>query len=206
MRPTRIVIFAKAPVPGRVKTRLIPALGAEGAAKLAAEMLEHTVAQALASGLQVELCGEPDPATWYTGPSIHLTTQGEGGLGERLHRAAHRVLRSENILLIGADCPALNAPHLRAASEALERHDAVIHPAEDGGYVLLGLRRFDPSLFESIAWSTNTVATETLARIAALGWSIDIRETLADIDQPADLNPLSPLGRGISHRCPSRSP
>jgi hypothetical protein len=188
VRATRIVIFAKAPVPGRVKTRLIPALGAEGAAKLAAEMLEHTVAEALASGLEVELCGAPDPATWYGGARVHLTTQGEGDLGQRLHRAAERVLATQNILLIGADCPALNAPHLCAAADALERHDAVIHPAEDGGYVLLGLRRFDASLFEGIAWSTNTVAEETLARIDALGWSIDIRETLADIDEPSDLH------------------
>jgi hypothetical protein len=170
-----------------VKTRLIPALGAEGAAKLAAQMLEQTVAEALASGLQVELCGEPDPASWYDGAPVHLTTQGEGGLGERLHRAAERALATENILLIGADCPALNAPRLRAAAEELARHDAVIHPAEDGGYVLLGLRRFAASLFEGIAWSTNTVAAETQARIDALGWTTDVRETLADVDEPSDL-------------------
>jgi hypothetical protein len=187
VRATRIVIFAKAPVPGRVKTRLIPALGAEGAAKLAAEMLERTVAEALASGLEVELCGEPDPTTWYDGPALHLTAQGEGGLGERLGRGAERVLGTQNILLIGADCPALDSPLLRAAAEALETRDAVIHPAEDGGYVLLGLRRFDASLFEGIAWSTSEVAAQTLARIAALGWTVDIRETLADIDEPSDL-------------------
>ena len=134
MRPTRVLIFAKAPVPGRAKTRLIPALGAEGAARLAAEMLENTAREALASGLQVELCGEPDPAGWYQGPPLHLSAQGEGDLGQRLHRAAERVLASANILLIGADCPALQAAHLRAAAEALAEHDAVIHPAQDGGY------------------------------------------------------------------------
>ncbi|HEX8584382.1 MAG TPA: TIGR04282 family arsenosugar biosynthesis glycosyltransferase [Allosphingosinicella sp.] len=192
MRPTRTVIFAKAPVPGRVKTRLIPALGAAGAAKLAAEMLEQTAAEALASGLEVELCGEPDPTTWYDGPALHLTAQGEGGLGERLGRAAERVLATQNILLIGADCPALDSPRLRAAAGALETHDAVIHPAEDGGYVLLGLRRFDPSLFEGIAWSTSTVAAETLKRIAELGWSTDVRETLSDVDEPSDLLRVMP--------------
>jgi len=192
VRPTRIVIFAKAPVPGRVKTRLIPALGPDGAAKLAAEMLERTVSEALASGLEVELCGEPDPATWYEGQPVHLTTQGEGDLGQRLHRAAERVLVTANILLIGADCPALNAPRLRAAAEALAEHDAVIHPAEDGGYVLLGLRRFGASLFKGIAWSTNTVAAETLARLTALGWSTDVRETLADVDEPSDLPLVMP--------------
>ena len=194
---TRIVIFAKAPVPGKVKTRLIPALGADGAAKLAAEMLAHTIAEALASGLAVELCGEPDPAGWYSGPPLHLTAQGGGDLGPRLHQAAERVLAEEPVLLIGADCPALDRHHLRAAGEALERHDAVIHPAEDGGYVLLGLRRFDPSLFEGIAWSTNSVAKETSARLATLGWSKNVRETLTDVDEPADLNSLSPVGRGL---------
>jgi rSAM/selenodomain-associated transferase 1 len=185
---TRIVLFAKAPVPGRVKTRLIPALGAEGAARLAADMLEHTVEEALASGLAVELCGEPDPAAWYSGPPLHLSAQGEGDLGQRLHRAAARVLAEEPVLLIGADCPALGRHRLRAAAGALEHHDAVLHPAEDGGYALLGLRRFDATLFEGIAWSTSSVAAETLARIHTLGWTVDIRETLADIDEPSDLH------------------
>jgi hypothetical protein len=183
---TRIVVFAKAPVPGRVKTRLIPALGAEGAARLAAEMLERTVEEALASGLAVELCGEPDAATWFEG-DIVKTAQGEGDLGTRLARAARRVLAEEPVLLIGADCPALDRDRLRAAAGALTANDAVIHPAEDGGYVLLGLARFDPSLFEGIAWSTSTVAADTVARIEALGWSLDVRETLADVDEPADL-------------------
>jgi hypothetical protein len=192
---TRIVIFAKAPVPGRVKTRLIPALGAEGAAKLAAEMLEQTVAEALASGLDVELCGEPDPSGWYSGPPLRLAAQGEGDLGQRLHRAAERVLAEEPVLLVGADCPALDRHRLRAAAEALKRHDAVIHPAVDGGYVLLGLKRFSAALFGGIAWSTKSVARETLERLATLGWSTDVRETLTDVDEPADLPPLPGGGR-----------
>jgi rSAM/selenodomain-associated transferase 1 len=198
---TRIVIFAKAPVPGLVKTRLIPALGADGAAALAARMLEQTVAAALASGLQVELCGEPDPASWYSGPLVELSAQGDGDLGQRLHRAAERVLALEPVLLIGADCPALDSRRLRGAAEALEHHDAVLHPAEDGGYVLLGLRRFDASLFAGIAWSTDAVAAQTLTRIAGLGWSVDVRETLADIDVPADLPPL-PCGERDGVRGP----
>jgi rSAM/selenodomain-associated transferase 1 len=188
---TRVVIFAKEPVPGRVKTRLIPALGEQGAAKLAAEMLKRTVEEALASCLDAELCGEPDPRAWYAGPPVHLHPQGEGDLGQRLHGAAQRVLQEEPILLIGTDCPTLDRHRLSAAAHALEQHDTVLHPAQDGGYVLLGLRRFDPSLFENIAWSTAEVAAQTLARIAALGWSVDVRETLADIDEPADLSALS---------------
>lgn len=181
---TRIVVFAKQPLPGKAKTRLIPALGAEGAAQLAAQMLQWIIEEARATGLCVELCGDPDPAGWYGGPPVILSAQGEGDLGARLARAASRV---HPLLLIGADCPALDRARLRAAAAALETHDAVLHPAEDGGYVLLGLRRFDASLFEGIAWSTPAVAEQTIARIRALGWTLDIRETLADVDEPADL-------------------
>lgn len=182
---TRILVFAKAPLPGRVKTRLIPALGAEGAARLAAEMLEATIAESLATGLAVELRGDPDPAGWYEGPPVEFSAQGEGGLGERLARAA--ACAPDSVILIGTDCPDLNRDRLSSAAESLERHDAVIHPAEDGGYVLLGLRRSHPSLFDGIAWSTAAVAAETIARIRALGWSLDLRETLRDVDEPSDL-------------------
>jgi hypothetical protein len=186
---TRIVVFAKQPLPGRVKTRLIPALGAEGAARLAAEMLERTVGEALASGLPVELCGDPDAARWHAGPVLH-SAQGEGDLGERLARAARRVLADgDDVLLIGTDCPALDAGQLRAAARALETHHAVLHPAADGGYALLGLGRFDPSLFDAMPWSTAAVAGETIARIEALGWPLDVRETLRDLDEPEDLDP-----------------
>ena len=187
-RVTRIVVFAKAPVAGRVKTRLIPALGADGAARLAAEMLAATVEEALATGLEVELCGEPDAAQWHEArPGLLLTAQGAGDLGERLARAAERVLRKEKILLIGADCPELDRGRLRAAAEALERCDAALHPAHDGGYALLGLRRFDGSLFEGIEWSTPRVAAQTVARIEALGWSLRVGDTLRDVDEAEDL-------------------
>jgi rSAM/selenodomain-associated transferase 1 len=185
---TRIVIFAKAPVAGRVKTRLIPALGAEGAARLAAGMLAAAVEEALATGLVVELCGEPDATEWHQPrPGLLLTAQGQGGLGERLARAAERVLREDGILLVGADCPELDRIRLGRAAEALEEHDSVLHPARDGGYALLGLRRFDRSIFEDIAWSTPRVAAQTIARIEKLGWSLHVGETLRDVDEPEDL-------------------
>ncbi len=203
MRRTRIIIFAKAPVPGRVKTRLIPALGEVGAARLAHQMLLDTVTQAFAANLSVpELCIDPHPLdeAWQGFlPSEHMriTAQGEGDLGERLARAAKRsILLGEAALLIGTDCPDLDSERLRAAALALEAHDTVIHPAEDGGYALLGLRRFDPSLFEGIAWSTERVSAETIARIEALGWSLRVGDTLRDVDEPADLTP-SPVGRGL---------
>jgi rSAM/selenodomain-associated transferase 1 len=187
MSPTRIVIFAKQPLPGKVKTRLIPAIGAEGAARLAAAMLATAIEEALATGCEVELCGDPHPSLWHEGPAVALAEQGGGDLGTRLSRAAERVLARGPALLIGADCPMLERRRLRAAAVALASRDTVLHPAADGGYVLLGLRRFDASLFAGIAWSTAAVAAQTMARIAALGWSLDLRETLADVDEPADL-------------------
>ncbi len=191
LRPTRIVIFAKAPTPGKVKTRLIPALGDMGAARLAQNMLVATLAEAEATGLAVELCASPHPSSseWQPFlPGISCTDQGDGDLGQRLARAAGRVTGAgEHILLIGTDCPELDRDRLRRAAEMLAASDAVIHPAEDGGYVLLGLRRFEPSIFSSIAWSTCSVAAETIARIEALGWSLHIGDTLRDIDEPHDL-------------------
>jgi hypothetical protein len=136
----------------------------------------------------VELCGEPDAAGWFAArPGLALTGQGEGGLGERLARASERVLAKEGVLLIGADCPELDRGRLRAAAEALKDRDSVMHPAEDGGYALLGLKRFDRSIFEGIDWSTRVVAGQTVARIEALGWSLKVGETLRDIDEPGDL-------------------
>jgi rSAM/selenodomain-associated transferase 1 len=185
---TRIVIFAKAPVAGRVKTRLIPALGPEGAARLAAAMLSETVNEALATGWEVELWGEPDPAGWYEGPPVRLRAQGGGGLGDRLAQATRQTLaEAASLLLIGTDCPELDRSRLAAAAAALGPCDAVIHPTEDGGYALLGLKRFSPTLFEDMPWSTAAVFDETRARVEALGWSLHVGDTLRDIDEPEDL-------------------
>jgi rSAM/selenodomain-associated transferase 1 len=198
MAPTRIVIFAKAPIPGAAKTRLIPALGQEGAARLAAQMLADTTAAAAAADLgEPELCATPPPGSPEWAPfrpsGLRMTDQGPGDLGERLACAASRVLvAGEQLLLIGTDCPALDAARLRAAAAQLGTHDAVIHPTHDGGYALLGLRRFDPLLFSGIAWSTDSVARDTIARIRDLGWSLHIGDTLHDIDEPEDLAALPP--------------
>ena len=190
---TRIVIFAKAPVAGRAKTRLIPVLGEIGAARLAQRMLADSVDHALAAGLAPpELCATPHPddPSWvgHLPARVRLTDQGPGDLGQRLASAARRVIDGgERILLIGTDCPELDGKRLADAAAQLDDYDAMIHPAFDGGYVLLGLARTDPSLFTDIAWSTNTVAATTIARIRALGWSLFTGETLQDIDEPADL-------------------
>ena len=191
--PTRIMIFAKAPVPGNVKTRLIPALGEVGAARLAQQMLADTVVHAHAAGLALpELCATPNPdhPSWigHLPAGVRLSDQGAGDLGERLAAAAKRVIEGgERVLLIGTDCPALDGKRLAEAAAQLDHHDAVIHPALDGGYVLIGLTSFEPSIFRDIAWSSTTVAATTIARIGALGWSLYIGDTLRDIDDPSDL-------------------
>jgi uncharacterized protein len=201
---TRIVIFAKAPQPGSVKTRLIPALGAVGAATLARKFLAHTVQQALAANVgKVELCMSPAPANaaWNgvdLPDEIELAAQGEGDLGERMARAVRRVTHptetsATSVMLMGTDCPALTAPLLKQAALQLQTHDAVLLPAHDGGYVLLGLKSPCPELFEHMAWSTSVVCAETLRRMAALNLRVWQGSTLHDIDEPADLQHVPDL-------------
>lgn len=190
--PCRILIFAKAPVPGAVKTRLIPRTGAAGAAQFAQRMLRFTCAEALAvPGARAELCASPDPGdpAWrgMIPEGVETSDQGSGELGERLARATKRAIDAgESAILIGSDCPALERKRLKSAADALHKVDAFIHPALDGGYALLALRRFSPDLFSGIAWSTSAVAEETLKRIDSLGWSYAAGEKLRDIDEPAD--------------------
>lgn len=193
-RNTRIIIFAKAPIPGFCKTRLIGALGAEGAAELAAEMLRRTVAIARESRIgPVELSVAPDPdhASWQTinfDGDILWTRQPEGDLGQRMAMAIKRSLsEGQNVLCIGTDCIDLEALHLREAASSLTQHTTVITPALDGGYVLLGLNRFDDSMFEGIAWSTSSVCVDTILRIRRLGWSVAEMKALRDIDEEEDL-------------------
>ena len=197
MSGVRIVIFAKAPLPGLAKTRLIPSLGVQGAAGLARRMLIHALGQALAADVgPVELCVTPSPieAVWQTLPVpaiVAWSDQGVGDLGARMARAARRVTSAaESILLIGTDCPELDAAHLRRAAESLRSFDATLFPTADGGYVLLGLNRYHASLFEGIEWSSDSVASETLRRLEHLGWTVQTNPALHDIDEPADLSLL----------------
>lgn len=193
---TALIVMAKAPVAGLAKTRLIPALGAEGAARLAHRLLVHTLDQA--AGLQAddwELCVSPDSrhpaferALAKAKGELKLTWQGEGDLGERMHRAFERVLRThDKALLIGTDAPSLNASMLRLAQTALDDHDAVFVPAMDGGYALVGLARPVPALFDAMAWSTPQVMADTRlrARQAQVTWTE--LAPVHDIDEPADL-------------------
>lgn len=194
MKPVRIVIFAKAPLPGFAKTRLIAALGRQGAADLARALLEHALFEAIRARVgAVELCVTPSAADsfWQLLPlpqSVYLTDQGEGDLGARMARAAERVIAAgESVLLIGTDCPQLDAEQLQQAAYALQYAEATLAPAFDGGYVLLGLTRFDLSVFSGIAWSTNRVLAATLDRLERLQWRVKTLPTLHDIDEPSDL-------------------
>ncbi|PSJ48003.1 glycosyltransferase [Zobellella endophytica] len=191
---TRIIVFAKAPLAGQAKTRLIPALGPEGAARLARRMLMSTLTHCRAAELgPVELCASPAPgqppwAGTALPAHIELSAQGEGDLGARMARAARRGLQQdEQILLIGTDCTHLNPALLRQAAHRLGRCEVMLHPTCDGGYALLGLRRFSPRLFEDIPWSTDKVAALTRQRIRELGWCFYQGECLRDIDEPDDL-------------------
>jgi rSAM/selenodomain-associated transferase 1 len=197
MSETRIIIFAKAPQPGLAKTRLIPALGAERAAALARRMLETTLERALGAQVgPVELRVTPAPSdvAWRDIPipdGVEISAQGEGDLGARLARAAQRGLElNAAVMLIGCDCPELDSTALREAAQTLREVDAVMHPTADGGYALLGLRRFDPGLFSDIPWSTSSVAHRTLQQIDALRWSLHVAAVFNDIDEPADLRHL----------------
>lgn len=195
MTAVRIVIFAKAPLPGLAKTRLIPSLGAEGSAQLARRMLHHTIDEALRADVGiVELCVAPDfdDPIWAElalPSSLILSTQGEGDLGERLARATQRVIdNGEAILLVGTDCPGLTADVLRQAASVLDDHESCLVPVSDGGYALLGLRKYLASVFSDISWSTSQVADQTREKIQEEGWMLKEFSTLNDIDEPEDLH------------------
>ena len=180
----RLSIFARLPVPGQVKTRLVPALGEEGAARLYARLLALTVEVARESGLDFELRvtgGEVGAFQGLFGDDVPVVDQGDGDLGARMARV------EAPALLIGSDCPGITAPLLRAAAGALEDRRVVLGPANDGGYYLIGYREPVPFLFEDMEWSTPRVLPETLARLAARGHGPAILPELADIDTAEDL-------------------
>ena len=194
----RVIVFAKAPEPGKVKTRLIPTLGEAGAAALHRRLVMHTLRTAQDAGLgPIELWCAPDARHAFFlecernfGASLH--SQCEGDLGARMRRAIETILaRAKRAILVGSDIPALSAQYLRDAERALSgARDVVIGPAEDGGYVLIGLERSDPELFRDIPWGEPEVLAETRGRIAALRWRCFELPALWDVDRPEDLKRL----------------
>jgi rSAM/selenodomain-associated transferase 1 len=197
--PVAIAILAKAPIPGFAKTRLIPALGEAGAATLQARLTERAVATATAAGTgPVTLWAAPDqhhPAFAQLAErfAVALARQHDGDLGARMLAAL--AAADGPALVIGTDCPALAADHLRAAAAMLRAGtDAVLIPAEDGGYVLIGARAPHPALFSAMPWGTAGVMAETRRRLVALGLSWREPVTLWDVDVPTDLERLRTAG------------
>lgn len=194
-----IAVLARAPVPGKAKTRLIPALGAAGAAGLAGWMLRRAVATAQAAQLgpvQLFCAGDidhPDFVACSGITALPRQPQAAGDLGERMLAAAESALTADGVIVIGTDCPALTATHLHQVAQELAHHDAVAIPAEDGGYVLIAMRRPSPELFAGICWGGPEVMTHTRQRLANLGWHWAEPLTLWDVDRIEDVERLGQM-------------
>jgi rSAM/selenodomain-associated transferase 1 len=194
----RLIIFAKAPISGQVKSRLIPSMGKAAAATLYEKLVFHCLAKAVKAHV-----GPVD--LWCTPSSKHpffihckrefrveLHTQPNGSLGRRMASAFSKTLkRASAALLIGSDSPSLTQADLREAAEALTQgFDAVIGPAKDGGYVLIGLRQYAPDLFSGISWGAKTVMEETRLRLRKLKWRWHELPERWDVDRPEDVERL----------------
>jgi uncharacterized protein len=197
---TQLIVMAKAPVAGYAKTRLIPALGAAGAARLAARLLDYTLDQARAAQLgTVTLACAPDAqhaafAAQAQRGGVVLTEQAGGELGARMQRQFRLAFEAgaTRVIVIGTDAPALDAALLRRAAHALAEEDAVLVPAVDGGYALIGLRRLLPSIFEAMPWSTPAVMALTRERLVQAAVRHTELAPVHDIDETADLVHLPP--------------
>lgn len=193
---TVIAIFTRWPEAGKTKTRMIPALGAEGAAELQRAMTEHVV-DCAPGRMDVELRfagGDTKRMRRWLGPIYRYTPQGPGDLGERMGRAFEENVRRgyDKILVVGADCPEIDATVSQRASDALRDHDLVLGPAHDGGYYLIGLRANAvqskmTALFRGVAWGGAEVLAQTIANAEALGLRYALLESLHDVDRPEDL-------------------
>ena len=192
-----LAILAKAPLPGLAKTRLIPHLGREGAAALQRWLLHRTVASAVAADIgPVSLWCAPD----HTHPDfrhcltlgdIRLLSQPQGDLGTRMHAAVTASRTTAGTLIIGTDCPMLTPKLIRQAAGALQANDVVMVPAEDGGYVLIAVRKPDLRLFADIDWSTARVMAQTRARMHALRLRWHETAPLWDVDRAEDFERLA---------------
>lgn len=193
----RLIIFTRYPEAGKAKTRLIPALGAEGAAQLQRQMTEWTIAQArrLATrrncAIEVHFAsGSADEGKMqaWLGDGLRYIPQVEGDLGVKLTAAiATAFTDADRVVVIGTDCPSITAALLDRAFQQLDSQEVVIGAAADGGYYLIGLQSPQPALFEGIAWSTEVVFEQTIDRARQQQLSIGVLETLSDIDRPDDL-------------------
>ena len=190
----RLIVMSKAPVPGRVKTRLIPLLGETGAAFLHQALLDATLAKLSRAGLcPVELCCAPDTRHAYFAEArnrypLTLSVQSDGDLGLRMSTAIRQGLQqSQDVVLVGTDCPGLDAADVDAALAQLAAgNDVVLGPASDGGYYLIAMHRHHPALFEDMPWGSDRVLELTLQRVNAGGLTCALLGMRGDIDTPDD--------------------
>lgn len=194
-----MLVFVRAPEPGRVKTRLAAAIGAEGALRVYKRLAEHTVAEVRALAAEdVEVRVHYTPADagdavreWLGDGPVYLPQAESGDLGVRMGDAFAGAFAAgvERVVIVGSDLPELTAALLRRAFEALDAHPAVLGPARDGGYYLLGMRRMIGGIFSGVPWSTSDVLAATLERFHAAGVEPAMLEELADVDEVEDLPP-----------------
>ncbi|MEF8943419.1 MAG: TIGR04282 family arsenosugar biosynthesis glycosyltransferase [Desulfohalobiaceae bacterium] len=198
----RILLFAKAPDPGRAKTRLVPVLGEQGAAELQKRLIRNALDRVVREAMPpTELWCAPDSEhPFFQGLSreysVTLRDQSGGDLGARMLAAARDGLaETGHVILLGTDSPELSPHLIRRASDALAGgRDAVIGPAHDGGYVLLGLSRLQEGIFRNIPWGTERVLEETRRRLAQLGFSWEELPSCGDLDRRQDLERLYQSG------------
>ena len=197
---SQLVVLARWPAPGRCKRRLASSLGAEAAARVQARLTGHTlaVARQLARHLGIELVlavdGLAPRAARRLGDQLgvgRIVLQGGGGLGARMQRQFQRAAkeRARRVVLIGSDLPQLERADLVSAFAALDHQEAVLGPACDGGYWLIGLRRPEPALMEGIAWGSEQVLEQTLAALARRGLKPALLPWRRDLDRGEDLGP-----------------
>jgi uncharacterized protein len=189
-----VLVFARAPRPGHCKTRLIPALGAAGAARASAALTRRALRAATAADVgPVELWCAPDAHHPFFGEcrqhceGLSLHAQCDGDIGLRMHHAfADALTRHPRAVLIGADAVSLGAGDIRAAARALDSHDAAFVPAEDGGYLLVALNRANDALFDGITWGSPAVWAQTRARLDAMTLNARVLPAGYDVDHPPD--------------------
>ena len=194
-----VLVFAKAPVPGEVKTRLIPAIGNHAACRLYQALLRYTLTMVQDSGLPLHVWMTPANLRsafeeLVASTSAQVFVQQGADLGERMHHALSVTTASfPGAILIGSDCPFLHAADLIRTSLLLaDGCDAVLGPALDGGYVLIGVRVSSTALFSGVNWSTDEVLEQTRQRLRRLGWQWVELEPRQDIDEFSDLASLGP--------------
>jgi len=187
----KVLLFMKTPVPGKVKSRLAKDIGDEKAASLYSGILKHCISECVNSGFETLLYANEDPSNFLKEASLELNFKIQRGksIGEKMSVAFEEESDGENaIILVGSDIPGINSRLLESAVEGLSTHDIVLGPAMDGGYYLIGMKKYYPEVFENIKWSSSSVLGSTIDRINNQGLTYILLEELRDIDTIEDLN------------------